>query len=328
MKFSDCADNWSKRALIGTTYSWQREVGYSINHLKRYIGDKEVNTIRWLDIEDILLELCQRNNNTKKPASKKLIQDIRNCAYNIMDYAIDLGEIQNNPVRKRKIPRTAAPNSYRPLTMKEREYVIITQHRLRLPALIMLFAGLRPNEVIALEFGDFDEEKNKLSVNKSVSLIAPNEYTIKKGTKNGKCRDLPIPKILADEFIKQKQITKSNLITSQHSGDIHTPSSWKSAWKSYQNALNYTAYNGDRNYFNPNGIPRIIEKITPYMFRHTYATMLYTAGVDPLTASLLMGHSDVSTTLHFYTHLEETTRVLNIAKYETYIAENFVNINI
>lgn len=323
MKFSECADSWAKRALIGTTYSWQREVGYSVNHLKKHIGNRDVNSIRWLDIEDIIIDLCRNNNNTHKPASKKLITDIRNCAYNIMNYAIDLGEIQNNPVRKGKLPRTSAPNGYRPLTMNERKYVVETQHRLRLPAFIMLFAGLRPNEVLALEFGDFDEKRMKLSINKSVSLIAPNQYLIKKGTKNGKCRELPVPQILADEILKQKQITKSNLITSQMNGDLHTPTSWRSAWRSYQNALNYTAYGGSENYFNPHGIPRVIEKITPYMFRHTFATMLYTAGVDPLTASRLMGHSDVSTTLNFYTHLEEITRVLNIAKYENYIKDNF-----
>lgn len=328
MTFSECADAWYKRALCGTTYSYQREIGYALNHLKRHIGKKEVSEITWLEIEDVMFTLATRNPNTKKPASKKLLRDIRNCANNIMYYAIDCGEIQNNPVRMKKLPRTVPSEGKRALTMKERELVLKTEHRLKLPAYIMLFAGLRPNEVIPLEFNDFDEENSRLIVNKSVSLIAPNEYTVKSGTKNGKSRFVTIPKILIDVIQEEKRKTKSNLITSQINGDLHTPTSWRSAWNSYRNALNYTAYNGDRNYFNPNGIPRVIEKITPYMFRHTYATMLYTSGVDLLTAKLLMGHANISTTLNFYTHLEEETRVLNIQKYNEYISENFSKSNV
>nr|WP_312694707.1 tyrosine-type recombinase/integrase [Caproiciproducens sp.] len=39
------------------------------------------------------------------------------------------------------------------------------------------------------------------------------------------------------------------------------------------------------------------------MLRHTYATLLYSSDVDVLTASQLLGHSDINTTLKIYTHL-------------------------
>lgn len=292
-----------------------------------HLGIKEVSEIKWIDVEDVLIDLAKYNPKTKRPGSKKLIKDLKNCSYNIMDFTIDLGEIQNNPVRQnKKIPRTVNSNGRRALTMKERENVLKTQHRLRLPALIMLFAGLRPNEVLALEYGDFDEELMRLNITKSVTLIDTNTYIVKSGTKTGNSRYVNIPELLADEIRAGREKTKSNLITSQTDGSLHTLTSWRKAWKSYQNTLNYNAYGGSEKYFNPNGIPKVIEKITPYMFRHTFATMLYTSGVDPLTASKLMGHSNVSTTLSFYTHLEETTKQLNINKFEEYVQNTFIDL--
>ena len=42
--------------------------------------------------------------------------------------------------------------------------------------------------------------------------------------------------------------------------------------------------------------------ITAHMLRHTYATILYDAEVDVLTAQKLLGHADVSTTMNVYAH--------------------------
>ena len=41
------------------------------------------------------------------------------------------------------------------------------------------------------------------------------------------------------------------------------------------------------------------------MLRHSYATMLYDAGVDIKTAQRYLGHADIQTTLKIYTHLSE-----------------------
>ena len=55
------------------------------------------------------------------------------------------------------------------------------------------------------------------------------------------------------------------------------------------------------------------------MFRHTYATLLYTSGVDPLSAQRLLGHSDISTTLAIYTHLEEERYEVSVEDFCKYI---------
>ncbi len=46
----------------------------------------------------------------------------------------------------------------------------------------------------------------------------------------------------------------------------------------------------------------VAEDITPHMFRHTYASNLYKAGIDIKQAQYLLGHTDITTTLDICTH--------------------------
>ena len=45
--------------------------------------------------------------------------------------------------------------------------------------------------------------------------------------------------------------------------------------------------------------------LTPHYFRHNFITMLYRAGVDPLKAMKIVGHSEYQTTADIYTHLDQ-----------------------
>ncbi|MGW8114940.1 tyrosine-type recombinase/integrase [Caproicibacterium sp. NSD3] len=52
-------------------------------------------------------------------------------------------------------------------------------------------------------------------------------------------------------------------------------------------------------------LPLLIPNITPHWLRHTFATLLYLAGVDVPTARDQLGHADIKTTLAIYTHLDK-----------------------
>ena len=45
--------------------------------------------------------------------------------------------------------------------------------------------------------------------------------------------------------------------------------------------------------------------MTSHYFRHNFITMLYRAGVDPLKAMKIVGHSEYQTTADIYTHLDQ-----------------------
>ena len=89
-------------------------------------------------------------------------------------------------------------------------------------------------------------------------------------------------------------------------------------FESYISDLN--ALNCAKSKYDPS-FKRTLDKITPHMFRHTYASMLYFSGVDVLTAQKLLGHADLSTTLKVYTHLQKETEDLSIEKFDVYVSD-------
>lgn len=50
-------------------------------------------------------------------------------------------------------------------------------------------------------------------------------------------------------------------------------------------------------------IKQLKPTLTPHYFRHNYATLLFEAGVEPLIAMKMLGHTDYQTTANIYTHL-------------------------
>ena len=94
---------------------------------------------------------------------------------------------------------------------------------------------------------------------------------------------------------------------------MHTASSFDSAWKSFNNALNYAYYikcGGDTNQFDPHGDPKQIS-IKCHQLRHTYAILLYLSKTDMFLASKLMGHASVQITLDIYTDLDNKYQALS-----------------
>lgn len=279
-----------------------------------------------MHIDELISKLAIENPKTHRPSSKKLLKEVKNTAVNIFEYAADNSDYDRNPALKIKIPKNAPKNTRRALTDNEIHWIVNTPHRARIAAIIMTFCGLRSGEVIPLQWTDIDFEKSSLSVIKSVERVSSNKYNIKSGTKNGKSRVIPIPKELLEELKQYKTQSISRFVCSDIDEDIHTPSSWKRLWESFNNVLSHhyaTLQQSQQSIYNPKGIKKRVDKITPHMFRHTYATMLYCSGVDVLSAQRLLGHSDVSTTLSIYTHLEQSKMDISISAFCEYISSYF-----
>ena len=58
----------------------------------------------------------------------------------------------------------------------------------------------------------------------------------------------------------------------------------------------------------------------PHMLRHSYATMLYNAGIDLKTAQYLMGHTDIKVTANIYTHIENGVTISAAQKLEEFLS--------
>ena len=65
---------------------------------------------------------------------------------------------------------------------------------------------------------------------------------------------------------------------------------------------------------NKHGLP----VFTPHYIRHTYASILYCAGVDVLQAQAWLGHAEAATTLGVYAHLSKEHIAKNHARLDDF----------
>lgn len=324
--FKAWAEKWLNHKTIGISMGYKTAVTCQVKHLISFFGDTPINVIKPMYLDELIENLAINNPNTNKPASKKLLKEIRNTAIHIFEYASENSDYDRNPALKLKIPKNAPKSTRRPLTDEEIKWIVNMEHRARIPALIMIFCGLRSGEIIPLQWTDIDFDMAILPVCKSTNRISANKYEVKQGTKNGNSRLLPIPDDLLNELKIAKIKSTSRYICSKADGTMHTPTSWNKLWETFNNNLSHkyaTIEQSKTSIYNPSGIKKRVDKITPHMFRHTYATLLYCSGVDVLTAQKLLGHSDVSTTLSIYTHLQQMSIDISIEKFDTYITTFF-----
>ena len=283
----------------------------AIAHLNREFEFVEMKNITLSQFQSFINGLAKENPNTGKPMAKATLENIKKVASGIFSYARS-NNIAGVPdfFKSVMISKYSPVNERRALTEEEQQWIIDTPHRAQLPAMIMMFAGLRRGEVIPLEWSDIDLKKGLITVNKSVEF-AENKGTIKKGGKTVSAkRKVPIPPILVEYLLNTKKESKvlSKYVCVNASGKYHTKSSWRKMWDSYLNDLNVKyGYDGDISKFNPKygvELPMRIPKITPHYLRHTFATMLFLEGINVVSAKQYLGHADISTTVNIYTDLE------------------------
>ncbi len=163
---------------------------------------------------------------------------------------------------------------------------------------------------------DIDLEEMKLSVNRQVAFDKKGwPYLTDPKWKSFRTIDIPdILKSTLEEYLKNIDMY---LFTKQD-GKLHTKSSFRGFWNSIVRRINIAAggHAGSRS----RKKLVVIHGLTPHIFRHNFATMLYYADVDILMARDILGHKDERTTLRTYTHLDKE-KSDSITKLNKYLAE-------
>ncbi len=298
MTFGELAKLWidTCKPMIGIT---TRRSYKSIldMHLIPSLGGFPVRELKSFHLQKMI------NNLAETGYSRKTLKEIKNTANQIMELAMDNDIIFRNVFRKINIPKIEAQER-RPLTKQEQDMLLSyhSEHRMGVPALLMMLCGLRRGELMALTWNDLDLEKQLLTVNKAV-YIDSNKTFVKPPKSKAGNRNIPIPNALVPILRDEQRQATSLLVCPSAEGTLMTQSAFERGWESYMHFLNITMGGRDASRSNPK--LTVIDHITPHMLRHTYATLLYDAGVDVKTAQRYLGHADVVTTLKIYTHLSE-----------------------
>ena len=289
------------------------------SYFSKKFGNTPLNEIGQQAVQPVINEVFKCNPTTHKPSAKRTVERYLSAASAVFEYAIENRAVDFNPCRYVKIPKAAKTSERRALTTEERKWVEEMPHRAQLPAMLMMYSGLRKGEVTALLWSDIDFNNKTITVNKSFDF---KQCKIKTPKTASGVRVVSVPDKLID-FLKEQPKT-SVLVVTGANGQRMTETAWKRLWESYINDLNlkYGKAINKRNKFDPKGNIMTIEPFTPHCLRHTFCTIMYEAGIDVLTAKEQMGHSDVKTTLSIYTHLDKIYKKKNISKLDEYL-ENY-----
>ena len=299
-----------------------------------------ITKIKAFDVQNIISACAKKHPVTHKPAARKTLLSIRSVAKQIFDLAIENRVMDFNPAASARIPADAPAETRRALTDEEQRWIVETPHRARRAAMIMMYAGLRRGELIPLTWNDINLKERTIRVDKSVEMIGGRAHEKPGGKTAYSVRTIDIPQKLVDFLQQEKTADKSAaeaagkpielnaLVCPTAAGKMHSSTSWKRMWESYLKELNFrygTFSDPPKSKMQPGGVPMVIPQITAHWLRHTFATMLYLAGVDILTAKEQLGHSDIKTTLEIYTHLDAAYKRKSMNKLDSYLSEKTAN---
>jgi integrase len=197
--------------------------------------------------------------------------------------AVELGLLPANPARGIR-PRPVDKPRPRVLVVDEIESIrmAVPTHRDAIAVLLMGYAGLRPEEVWALRWGDVG---NVLVVDRA---FTGGEL---RTTKTRRRRTVPIISALGEdlEAYRPKVAGRDELICPSEAGSFVDHRNWASrVWRPTVSGLGIEA--------------------RPYDLRHSFASLAIHAGESVVTVAAWMGHASATTTLDHYGHLIEDAR--------------------
>ena len=195
----------------------------------------------------------------------------------------------------------------------------------------MLYCGLRPGEIDALNWKDFDVQNHMWDV-EFAKESGSNE--IKAPKTDAGTRRVPIPDEIYYDLLERRGDPFSPVFTQETTGRRHTETSRCKAWNSVKRAIDdsmgavYDKVKAKDGKMRRKKVLSVVAPdLVPYCLRHTYCTDLQAKGVSLKTASYLMGHSSIKVTADIYTHItddaiNEAAQLIGVSNVVTNVVSN------
>lgn len=292
----------SRPAVTDGTY---QGLACHLDHLIKHIGDIPVADVRPLQIKEVYtVEYLN--------LSQSYILGAKQLYVALFDSAVDNGLCRTNPARSKDAqPHKGTVGGHRSITEQERWWIdhYCTDHRAYPAVMSMLYAGLRPQEMKAVDIDrDIDFAAGTVTLSHTAHKDGMHRYTVtdQMKTENG-ARVVPLlpPLRAALEGKHGPLVTNSD-------GSPLTVQGWKCLWKSYLFCM-ATAINGcEKRWYGKTKkhksmiaageqLPPWIDfDLVPYDLRHSFCTMCRDAGVEINTCIKWMGHADAGMILKIY----------------------------
>lgn len=269
------------------------KVGYKTKikcYIKPAIGDILVQSLRAYHVQKMVNDMIDRG------LSAKNIKDTYNNINAAMKKAVVLRMVPYNPCEGVSLPKVKR--------YKAKVYDITNIHKLLeiakgtdmyLPIFLCVTFGLRRGELLALRWSDIDLKTKTLSVRNNM-VRGEKGFIMKAPKSEAGIRDIRF----GDDALEVLRAAKKQYFDDMCSYGV-----------GFQN-LNFVIRQEDGSPMKPDSMTqkweRFIEHhklphIRLHDLRHSNATALIMAGVNPKVVQQRLGHSDVNITLNTYTHV-------------------------
>ena len=255
------------------------------NHLLPAFGEKD--SLPEQSVQSFVLEKIECG------LSVKSIKDILIVLKMVMKFGVK-NEWMNYYEWDIKYPTNSANKALEVLSVSNHRTILdhIQSHSTftGLGIYISLSTGLRIGEICALKWNDINITEGTITVSRTIERIymvegekKHTELVISSPKTKNSCREIPMSKELLAIVKPLKKIVNDDfyvLTNDEHPTEPRT-------YRNYYNGL-----------MEKLGIP----KLKYHGLRHSFATRCIEAGCDYKTVSVLLGHSNISTTLNLYVH--------------------------
>lgn len=286
MTFSTFARQWlveeKSTRSIATRYMYE----FTIEHyLIPEIGDCLLGEITQNDILSVIKVHFDKYETCNK---------IRLTLRQVIASAEEHGLVAPGKLKPAKLPLPSKPISKkRALTEDEKKALFGADldDKERMFITTLYYTGMRKEEALALVPEAFDLKHKTVTISQ-VRIRDGYGARIEKTAKNHySLRTIPLPAPYADLLTRYKVDGGSFMFGMDKDKGLMTESSFRRFWYGITKKLAEVC-------------PSAAE-LTPHMFRHNYATMLYYSNISLKKAAALLGHADTTMIMRIYAHLDE-----------------------
>ena len=294
--FKEVADLWLESyetTVKPTTY--QNTKNYLNAIIEYHFKDIRIESVSVAMMQKIVIDL-----------SKKYVAYLSQLSIinRVFKYAVHLDIIQTNPVDRIIRPKQQKPRKEKiALTKKELKQFLTLAKKDARPVLYtawhtLAYTGLRRGELLGLEWSDIDFENKTISVNKTLVTVNGSLYTqspkTKRSTRTISLDDATIQVLKNWKLEQKKQFFKNgvkskDIVITNIKGSYLDFAYFRDELKKFLSTHN-------------------LKRFSVHSLRHTHASLLFEAGIEPKTISDRLGHSNIQTTLNMYTHLNDKQR--------------------
>ena len=239
------------------------------------------------------------DKNGYKPMSPKTIKNYISCMSSVMDYAVRMGLIGDNPCRRANLPSAKQPEKDCYTLEEAQNFIDVLLEKAPIVYqcyfMLAIYGGFRRAELCGLTWDNIDFDNQVVSVRKTLNYICRQGLQIDTPKTSKSARSLKLP---AEIFVHLHKLQdfyageetrlfdtwqKNEFVFKTADGSPLSPQaplSWLRRFCGREN-LRY---------------------VNIHSFRHLNASLLISNGVDVKTVQACLGHAQASTTMNIYAH--------------------------